>query len=397
MNMKQVYGVIGGFFFAYLIISLTNKPHVTPKDAGNAAGGAYPGQAQPNGMPAPSPAGNAGGAIALSGVVVEGANLDAFEAQALDPALASLGSGGWVALSPTLYVDQADAPRVAADPLRTPTTAALTDAIARCHARGLRVLVRPVLVSRDGAARAQIGPAAGALDGWFRDYTALIEPMIDAAEHAHAEAFSLAAGLPKLNRAPGWSGYVTRAKGRYRGKVTYGASLAEASYKDVPFWGDLDYMGLEGAPSADWASVAADLESYRANQVLSLPVLFTAVEGDAASFQRPIAEKPWFAGASWAASAATGGTAAGATGQPDAGAVNPGTAVNPGDAGAAGNGTMGNPGNPGGAPFSGPGGPSGNEAPSRRRGPSLDGGEPPAGHMPPPGVPGQPVPGGQGN
>ena len=83
----------------------------------------------------------------------------------------------------------------------TPTPKVISHLVAAAHARGLRVMVRPIideanLRTTDNGWRGAIHPKS--LDGWFRSYERAIRPYLRAARTSAADEFVLATELTSL-------------------------------------------------------------------------------------------------------------------------------------------------------------------------------------------------------
>ena len=65
------------------------------------------------------------------------------------------------------------------------------------------------------------------------------------AQEVNAELLCIGTELEKFveNRPEYWSGLISKIRGVYEGKLTYAANWDE--YKRTPFWGDLDYIGVD--------------------------------------------------------------------------------------------------------------------------------------------------------
>ncbi|GER58228.1 hypothetical protein ULMA_03360 [Patiriisocius marinus] len=76
-------------------------------------------------------------------------------------------------------------------------------------------------------------------------YTAFILTYAEAAQEVNAEIFCIGTELEQfINHRPEyWSTLISEVKKVYKGKLTYAANWDE--YKRVPFWKELDYIGVD--------------------------------------------------------------------------------------------------------------------------------------------------------
>jgi hypothetical protein len=320
MNVKQVWGMAGGFLFVYIVITLTNKPQVPTKTeqttieqapADNAAVLSH----ENTGMGAPS------FGFCLPGIGAE--TLASAETEALLGKMASRGS--WVAISPVLFQADGFASEVAEDAAQSPSQASLSHAIAQCRLRGLKVVLRPVVVAKDGTRRERFVPADP--NAWFQSYSRAIAPYVDLAARSRVEVFSLGANYAQLEATQPWPALIKEVRARYTGQLTYGAGTQSESgnggYQAVPFWGELDFVGLEApAPSgvqpgagsdahdSAWRQFGDDLGAWMSEQQPGRQVFFTSagfmpnatpsdIGGGYRAFSRAMANRAWMAGANW--------------------------------------------------------------------------------------------------
>lgn len=319
MNIKQVFGVTGGFMMVYILITLTNKPQVNPHEPRRPRGEATaPGQAQ-----APSQAAVPGREAPL-GFCLPGVGAETLASADTDALLTQLkDTASWVAISPALIQDNVFASAVAADPAQTPSQTSLTHAIQKAHELGLQVLLRPVVVAKDGSRRERFVPSDPS--AWFKSYAEALSPWIDLAEREHVETLCLGANYAQTEQDQPWGELIKQVRERYHGKLTYGAGLQPESgrggYGQVSFWNDLDFVGLELPTPADVQSagdesaMASAWDSYgkaigewvsagqNGRQVIFTSVGYGSSTTDPGSayraFRQSIGSQPWVAAANW--------------------------------------------------------------------------------------------------
>ncbi|MDB5101991.1 MAG: hypothetical protein JWM80_6412 [Cyanobacteria bacterium RYN_339] len=292
MNMKQVWAGAGGFFVVFILISLTNRPHV-----------AAPGEDRQPHKRRTQQASGAETAPAAGGVLPAGfqrgmvyvcSGTSTMGDPASDQALAGVAGTGanWVALNLPLAQASGDAVSVGADPALTPTPAAVAHAVATAHQQHLRVMLRPLVVAADGTTRDSFVPADP--KAWMDSYGAALAPYLEVARNSQIELVSLGTGFSGLEATAPWPDLIRTARKGYTGALTYGAAAAPGpsggGYQSVSFWSQLDYVGVEGffplttqarPTEADlasgWRAAIASVQGWAKQGAGGKPVLFTAV------------------------------------------------------------------------------------------------------------------------
>jgi len=136
----------------------------------------------------------------------------------------SLGANS-VGISFPIYTDGVRPTRVYTKDGTTPTPESLQALIKAAKARGLRVLIRPLLDEKNiatapGAWRGSIEPRNMA--GWFDSYLAAITPFLSSSQAAGADTFVVGAELDSLvGQATQWTKVLTAAAGTFHGQLSY--------------------------------------------------------------------------------------------------------------------------------------------------------------------------------
>jgi hypothetical protein len=183
------------------------------------------------------------------------------DASAARSHLAATGAN-WAGVLVTWYMDGRASADVAPDPLRTPTDAAVLQAIGELRAAGVKVMVKPHVDVRDGTWRGAIRPSDTA--AWFASYEAFILRYARLAQAAGAEMFCVGTELATLSdaaQAARWASLIQAVRGVYRGTLTYAANAVGPGdeYTSVAFWPLLDVAGLDAyAPLTDALDPAVD-------------------------------------------------------------------------------------------------------------------------------------------
>ena len=122
----------------------------------------------------------------------------------------------------------------------TPTDAAVIAAINGIHARGMSVMLKLHLIYGDNNGDVEpTDPAA-----WFASYATMCNHYAQIAQDNGVELFCVGNELNVLDTSHYslWSTLISGVRAIYSGPLTYAAPWW--SYRQVPFWGLLDYVGI---------------------------------------------------------------------------------------------------------------------------------------------------------
>ena len=170
----------------------------------------------------------------------------------------------------------------------TPTDEALIHAIKSCHKIGLRVMLKPHVDPRTDEARINIMPS----EAWFDSFEEFTLRYARMAQENNVEIFSIGTELEATTFdawSHRWNQVIDKVKEVYDGLLTYSANWTE--YQEVPFWGRMDFIGLDAYfPLADnneptledlklaWEAVANDIEKWlKARKLTDKGVLLTEI------------------------------------------------------------------------------------------------------------------------
>jgi hypothetical protein len=183
-------------------------------------------------------------------LAVRGANLIGFDSgeyvgpsahvsETID-AFAAVG-GNWIAVNFWWFQDHVSSAEIGPAPeLYTISDAAIAATVEAAQARGLNVLLRPMVDLRDGPSRRFILPSPE----WFESYRAFIVTYAQCAAEWSVAAYSIGAELA-LTEAwePEWRGIVADVRAVYDGPLIYCASYDTAS--DMRWWDAVDGIGID--------------------------------------------------------------------------------------------------------------------------------------------------------
>ncbi len=197
---------------------------------------------------------------------------------------------GWLAVIPYAFSRQGE-PQVRFNNNKQwwgESTEGVKATIEQAKSRNLKVMVKPQVWMRDN----WIGDFDLQTEAdwkiWETDYRNYILKFAHLADSAGAEAFCIGTEYRNAveSRPQFWKSLITEIRTFYPGKLTYCANWDD--YQTVPFWADLDYIGLSGyfplsknaTPTVAqldkaWKPVKAALKSYSAKY--SKPILFVEI------------------------------------------------------------------------------------------------------------------------
>lgn len=171
---------------------------------------------------------------------------DCYSSPAAAESLARLAGTGarWAAFTPTWYVRERGASRIERMD-GTPDDEGLRAGIRRAEALGLSVALKPHVDVVGGKIRAVISPRDQ--ERWWADYRAMILGYAKLASEEKVGLFVVGTELA-LMAAPAqrerWRALIADVREVYAGPLTYAANGYD--FPMVSFWGDLDYIGIDG-------------------------------------------------------------------------------------------------------------------------------------------------------
>jgi hypothetical protein len=197
--------------------------------------------------------------------------------------------------------------RIYLDLRMTPTPEALSELIRHAKSKGLRVILMPiVLLDRPvgNEWRGTISPLEdnGGWEAWFESYREMLTHFAWIAEGAGVDVFSVGSELVSAQKHPAqWKRTIREIRKVFSGRLTYSCNWD--NYHAVPFWDDLDLIGMnsywsfgtESAPQPSveqinkrWAEIQQDLLPFV--RKVGKPLIFLEIGWFS---QSNVAYEPW--------------------------------------------------------------------------------------------------------
>lgn len=197
----------------------------------------------------------------------------------------------WVAIVPTWYQEKFDSKQIFPTE-RTPSDKSLIHVINKAHQLGLKVMFKPhidLLDQSGGLWRSDIGFQAQAdWQAWFSEYAKFILHYAKLAQEANVELFCIGTEFSFASQKTlFWQRDIIPAvRDVYSGELIYAANWDE--YKNIRFWDDLDYVGVDAyfplveksnpkyeEIEAGWIKWADEIEGWQ--KTINKPIIFTEI------------------------------------------------------------------------------------------------------------------------
>ncbi len=174
----------------------------------------------------------------------------------------------------------------------TPSDEALVNAIRKAHELGMNVMLKPhldIIDKSDGSWRGEIGCVKDQeWQNWFKKYTDFIMHYAEIAQEENVELLCIGTELSNVATTKGyfWKELIKKIRPKYSGLLTYAAHWDR--YRDIRFWGDLDYIGVnayfplteEMSPTREelsdgWSKWVKELEEFQ--KTSGKPIIFPEI------------------------------------------------------------------------------------------------------------------------
>lgn len=164
--------------------------------------------------------------------------------------------------------------------------AGVRETVRLAHEAGIKVMLKPQVYIPGGWTGALDFPTVEDWQKWEADYEKYILRMAGLADSLSVDLFCIGTEFnAAITKRPAyWSQLIQKIRQTYRGKLVYSANWDD--WERVPFWSELDYIGLGGyfplvdAPTPDvaalkaaWQPIRKRLQAFSEKQ--KRPVLFT--------------------------------------------------------------------------------------------------------------------------
>ncbi|MGY4707465.1 glycoside hydrolase family 113 [Candidatus Bipolaricaulota sp. J31] len=154
----------------------------------------------------------------------------------------------WVAIVVTCYQESVDSPVIRClETTRSPSLPEVRGLIRTARSLGFKVLLKPHLDIDDDTWRGSIdfGEDEDAWREWFRAYAAFILRYARLAQEEAVDMFCVGVELGGTVRRTGdWREVIRAVREFYSGPLVYAANWDGEMWR-VPFWCDLDYIGID--------------------------------------------------------------------------------------------------------------------------------------------------------
>jgi Ca2+-binding RTX toxin-like protein len=152
-----------------------------------------------------------------------------------------------ISIVPRIFTEERTSNQVFSHAGKTETMDSLASVIADAHARGLSVLLKPLLTPLDGTGQISLSPSDVAT--FFESYKAKVVEFAQLAQATGVEQFSIGNELSALSGADNreyWLDVISAVREVYDGTITYAAATDEANH--VSFWDAVDVIGVNAYP-----------------------------------------------------------------------------------------------------------------------------------------------------
>jgi hypothetical protein len=164
--------------------------------------------------------------------------------------------GEWVGINLFQFQDEITSTVISSDTsdpnFATASDTTLGSVIDAIHARGMKVMLKPMVDVKTGDWRGDIGQGRTGdstwLNDWFGSYSTFINHYAGIAASHNVELLCIGNELSTLETQEGrWRDVVTGIEPLYGGPLVYGANhggTTSATMSDITWWDELDYIGL---------------------------------------------------------------------------------------------------------------------------------------------------------
>ncbi len=199
----------------------------------------------------------------------------------------------WITLTPFIWQRQYNLPElgVPSEERFQETRKRYTKIKETCNQYGIHIMLKPHIWLREnipGKWRSNIEMSdSESWNLWFDNYETTMLLYAELAEELGFEQFCIGTELESTVREKPekWLSFIAKVKAVYTGKLTYAANW-NVEYQEVPFWSELDYIGIQAYfPLSDHDSPSLDqlekawqpylLEMQQLSEQFNKPILFT--------------------------------------------------------------------------------------------------------------------------
>jgi hypothetical protein len=182
---------------------------------------------------------------------VQGVNIFAFSNNFYDPQelgqIKKLGAN-YIMLDWLIFTDSNTSNNVFADPIKTPSSDAITTFVQAAHNQDLSVMLKPILVCSNWSEpclMTNVSPSN--VSGWFTNYESYIISLAQLGESINVDAISVGLELQQLssNYLDQWQSLIDNVRNEYNGLLTYCSIFWPIETQNVVFWSYLDFISMD--------------------------------------------------------------------------------------------------------------------------------------------------------
>jgi hypothetical protein len=184
------------------------------------------------------------------GCIITSWQYDHYTKPVVDETLNQLQSIGctWISIVTTWYQKQANDPMIASIDNQSPATPSregIVDLISKIRRTGMTPILKPHVDILDESWRGFIEfDQAEDWQAWFDSYRNFIAFHADIAQEYQLKLLIIGTELKGTTHRDEWFDIIALVRSIFDGKIVYAAN--HDHYDAIPFWQDLDYIGIDG-------------------------------------------------------------------------------------------------------------------------------------------------------
>ncbi len=305
-------GLIGAAIAVYLIVlgcvmMPSDAPAKKMSAAGSGGGGGagspttpeYPDESADDHNPAPVIDPKLAGALPYKGAAMQIQRIDWIDKykQGMDE-IAALGLDT-VSLVIDTRMENGNSSQIWLDMRMTPTPEKLAELIQHAKSKGLRVILMPVVLMdkpKGTEWRGTIKPEYW--PDWFDNYRSMLLHFAWIAQQNKVDVLSVGSELVSAEKERGeWNKTIAAVRGVFKGQLTYSANWDH--YTSIPFWNQLDFIGMNSYWALDEVPPGSHDHKQRKVTVEQVVENWKYIQKDLLAFQKKIGKPILFLEIGW--------------------------------------------------------------------------------------------------